>query len=59
VHGASDGHGSRPASDPVRPDDLAATIFHLLGIDPATEVRGPGERPLLIAEGDPVLDIIA
>ena len=59
VHGASDGHAARPASDPVRPDDLAATIFHLLGIDPATEVRGPGERPLLIAEGDPVLDIIA
>ena len=59
VHGASDGHGSRPESDPVRPDDLAATIFHLLGIDPATEVRGPGERPLLISEGEPVLDIIA
>jgi uncharacterized protein (DUF1501 family) len=58
VHGASDGHASLPLRDPVRPDDLAATMFHLLGIDPTTEVLGPGERPLLIAEGEPVMDIM-
>ena len=32
VHGASDKNGAEPASDRVQPDELSATIFHLLGI---------------------------
>ncbi len=59
VYGESDKTGSYPAKDPVRPDDLAATIFYLLGIDPHTEVRGVGNRPLLISEGKPVMGILA
>ena len=51
VYGASDKQGAYPAKDPVRPDDLAATVFHLLGIDPHTEVRGLGDRPVTISEG--------
>jgi len=43
----------------VRPDDLAATLFYLLGIDPHTEVYGVGNRPVLIAEGKPITGIIA
>ena len=43
----------------VRPDDLAATIYHLLGIDPHTEVRNTQQRPVLVAEGQPVMDILA
>ena len=59
VYGASDKHAAYPAENPVRPDDLAATIFYLLGIEPHTEVRGVGNRPLLISEGKPVTSIIA
>jgi hypothetical protein len=59
VYGASDKSGAYPAENPVRPDDLAATIFYLLGIDPHTEVRGVGNRPLLIANGKPVSGVIA
>jgi hypothetical protein len=59
VYGASDKHGAYPAENPVRPDDLAATVFHLLGIDPHTEVRGVGNRPLPISEGNPVMGLIA
>ena len=59
IHGASDKTASYPAEKPVRPDDLAATIFHLLGIDPGTHVYGVGERPLPISAGQPVLDVIA
>ena len=59
VYGASDKHGAYPAENPVRPDDLAATMFYLLGIDPATEVRGVGNRPLLIANGKPITGILA
>jgi len=59
VYGASDKQGAYPAENPVRPDDLAATIFYLLGIHPHTEVRGVGNRPVLIADGNPVMDILA
>jgi hypothetical protein len=59
VYGASDKDGAFPERDAVRPDDLAATLFHLLGIDPETEVRDAANRPLLIAEGKPILDIVA
>jgi hypothetical protein len=59
VYGASDKHGEHPAKNPVRPDDLAATLFYLLGIDPATMVRGNGDRPVGIADGMPVMDVLA
>ena len=58
VHGASDKNGMYPAENPVRPDDLAATIFYLLGIDPHTEVRAVGNRPVLISEGKPVMEVM-
>jgi len=58
VYGASDKTGSHPAENPVRPDDLAATVFHLLGIDPHTEVHGVGNRPVAISEGKPVTAVI-
>src|SRR5437016_6057058 len=58
VQGASDKNGMYPAENPVRPDDLAATIFYLLGIDPHTEVRAVGNRPVLISEGKPVMDVL-
>src|SRR5882762_5476913 len=59
IYGASDKNGAYPAENPVRPDDLAATMFYLLGIDPHTEVRAVGNRPVLIANGKPVTGVIA
>ena len=59
VYGASDKNGAYPAENPVRPDDLAATMYHLLGIDPQTEVYGVGNRPLPITDGKPVLGVLA
>ena len=59
VHGASDKTGSYPAENPVRPDDLAATIYYALGIDPHTEVRTLNDRPVLIADGKPVTGVFA
>jgi hypothetical protein len=58
VFGESDKTASYPAKDPVRPDDLAATIFHSLGIDPHTEVHNAVNRPVLISEGKPVMDVL-
>ena len=59
VYGASDKNGAYPAKDPVRPDDLAATMYYLLGIDPETEVYGLGNRPVPISSGKPVTGVIA
>jgi hypothetical protein len=54
IHGSSDRMGAQPASDPVTPGDLAATIFWRLGIDPETEIRDPAGRPYRLADGQPL-----
>lgn len=59
AYGASDKHGAYPAENMVRPDDVAATVFHLLGIDPHTEVRGQGDRPVSITSGDVIQGVLA
>ena len=59
VYGASDKTGSYPAENPVRPDDLAATLYYLLGIDPQTEVYDTSKRPLAITSGKPVMGVMA
>jgi uncharacterized protein (DUF1501 family) len=52
VHGATDKEGTAPATDPVSPDDLSATIFHCLGIDPHQELMTGTGRPVqLFREG--------
>lgn len=58
VHGASDANGMYPDKHPVSPEDLAATIYSLMGIDPSTEIYDRANRPLVIA-GKPVTDIFA
>jgi hypothetical protein len=57
IYGSSDRLGAYPATDPVTPDDIAATMFWALGIDPATEVRDTLGRPLPIAAGRPITGI--
>ncbi|MDH3584890.1 MAG: DUF1501 domain-containing protein [Phycisphaerae bacterium] len=59
VYGSSDKHAEKPRDHPVRPDDIAATIYYLLGIDPHTEVYDTQDRPRPIANGQPILDVIA
>lgn len=54
VHGASDKTGAFPASDPVTPADLAATIYWRFGIDPASEIHDLTGRPWRIADGQPI-----
>ncbi len=52
VYGSSTPDGAYPASDPVSPGDLAATLFHCLGVDPHTEIMDRVARPFPIAEGE-------
>lgn len=58
VYGASDKQGAYPAKDPVTPGDLSATMFELLGIPADTEMRDALNRPLPIADGRPITELI-
>jgi hypothetical protein len=58
VHGTSDAHAAYPASDAVGPWDIAATIYHCLGIHPETEVPDPSNRPLRICRGEPIRSLL-
>ena len=59
VYGASDRQGAYPAEDPVRPDDLAATIYHALGVNPQSEMRAANGRPVMASDGKPVTGVFA
>jgi uncharacterized protein (DUF1501 family) len=54
VVGASDRLGAEPATERYGPWDVAATIFHALGIDPQQHYRDLLDRPLAIATGRPM-----
>jgi hypothetical protein len=59
VIGASDRIGALPADRPVRPPDLAATIFHLLGIDPRHEFLDSLQRPRSVTDnGTPLRELV-
>ncbi len=51
LYGTSDNIGAYPASDPVSPADLHATIFHSLGIDPHFTLHDRDDRPLKATDG--------
>ena len=59
VYGASDETGAKPITKPTSPEDLAATIYHLMGIDPRALIHDTQNRPLMISSGNPVLDVVA
>ena len=59
VYGKSDKHASEPEEDAVTPEDLTATIYYLLGIDPRLHIFDTQDRPLMISSGEPVMDLIA
>ena len=52
VVGASDARAERPAGNPHGPEDLAATIYHRLGINPAEEFYTAEGRPVPIVGGN-------
>jgi hypothetical protein len=46
ILGSTDPRGSEPAEKAVGPQDIAATIFTQLGIDPNKKLMSPGDRPI-------------
>src|SRR5262249_34901902 len=52
VIGRSDKIGAYPATTPYTPDDIGATVYHMLGVDPSVEVRDRQGRPVRLNRGD-------
>jgi hypothetical protein len=57
VHGASDRWAALPASAPVSPEDLAATLYHSIGIEPHTPIWDRLNRPLPLCTGNPLVSL--
>jgi uncharacterized protein (DUF1501 family) len=59
VHGSSDRHAAYPANLPTKPADLAATVYHCLGVDPQTTIADRLKRPQTLCEGEVIRGILA
>jgi uncharacterized protein (DUF1501 family) len=59
VIGRSDERAERPADTPHGPEDLAATIHHLMGIHPEDEFLTPEGRPVkIVNDGKVIYDLL-
>jgi len=60
IIGATDKNGAFVTDRPVRPADVAWTLYDALGIDPAKELLTPEGRPVsILAEGGVVQELFA
>lgn len=58
IHGATDRLGAFPTMDPVTPEDIAATIYTLLGVNPRARIYDRLNRPHHLTDGQAVEDIL-
>jgi hypothetical protein len=58
VIGRTDAQGGVPVTEAYTPADLAATIFHLLGVGPEAEFRDNEGRPYRLTEGTPIAGLV-
>lgn len=56
--GSSDRAAAYPATQPIHPADIAATIYHCLGLDPRAHVQDQQGRPLVVSAGQPVRGLL-
>ena len=59
VIGKTDKIGAYPTTTPYSPDDLAATVYHVLGIDPDAEVHDRQGRPVRLNNGQAIQPLFA
>src|SRR5262245_30095279 len=58
VYGSSDRYAAYPATNPVSPTDLCATVYHCLGVDPQMLIRDKLNRPMALCDGEPIWAIL-
>jgi len=51
IHGTSDATAAEVDDAVMGPEDLARTVFTLLGVDPEKRLMAPGSRPVAIVKG--------
>ncbi len=54
VYGSSDRFAAYPHTNPVTPEDVAATIYQALGIRPETQIVDSLGRPHVLSTGTPI-----
>ena len=60
VYGSSDATGSDVDTNPLTVENLAATMYNQLGIDPETKLMAAGGRPsAIVKDGTVVKDLLA
>jgi hypothetical protein len=57
VVGASDQQGAEPRDRPVHPAEIAATVYHALGIDLRTQLPAADGRLMPLVEAQPVMEL--
>ena len=57
VIGSSDALGAEPRERPVSPAEVAATVYHSLGIDLATRLPAPGGQSLPLVDAAPIHEL--
>ena len=57
IYGETDKHAAYATAHPVSPEDMAATIFMALGINPSWQIQDAIGRPHQLTSGKPVLDL--
>jgi hypothetical protein len=58
VYGASDRIAAYPALDAVGPEDLIATIYDRVGIDPHALIHDQQDRPFPVADGRVIAGLV-
>jgi uncharacterized protein (DUF1501 family) len=59
VIGATDPEGSKNVEDPRKIGDIHATILAALGLDPQKENISTVQRPIKLAEGEPIAELLS
>jgi uncharacterized protein (DUF1501 family) len=58
VLGQSDKHAADPITNPIRPADYLATVFHCLGYEAETQIHDMAGRPLPISRGHVIHEVL-
>jgi hypothetical protein len=58
VVGSSDRIGGYPQTDPQTPENMAATIYHSLGLPPTISWHDAEDRPHFIYQGEPIRGLV-
>lgn len=60
AYGTSDPTASEPDDDPLTVENMAMTVYHLLGINGEKKLMAPGNRPIdIVREGKVVRELLA